>query len=360
VLARSRRCTAGSVPAPRHGHSAVHLPPPLIIATISFRALFAPLLFLFPRTTCLTPPAAGEANCARLRRHYPLYLPAVPPPSPLPRPRPPPRAAGRHPPAGDLCLFNIGAGAPASPPAIFQNRHSHVLSACRRVVVSQRSRQRPRHALFSPRSVSCFSLAPQAALPRAIASRIGCRLARARMYVFGGCGEGGGSSNDFFQLDTDTLDMVGVFFSLAVSTFTSCVPSPCAFLASDDGQEYTADEWSDAAAAAAAHHVRREGQRCYRRCFVNVACCVFPLCDCPPPAAGGWNGVSALRDVYVFDIHSCAWSEAETKGVTWNGWSGSAFALAHDGVSLLVFGGRSSSQVRQLQRFWRARSRPGR
>jgi hypothetical protein len=24
------------------------------------------------------------------------------------------------------------------------------------------------------------------------------------MYVFGGCGEGGGASNDFFQLETDT------------------------------------------------------------------------------------------------------------------------------------------------------------
>lgn len=83
----------------------------------------------------------------------------------------------------------------------------------------------------------------------------------------------------------------------------------------------------------------------------RLLCFPSPLCDRRPPAAGGWNGVSSLRDVHVFDIHSCAWSEVETKGVTWNGWSGSAFALAHDGVSLLVFGGHSSSQVRQFQRF---------
>ena len=130
-----------------------------------------------------------------------------------------------------------------------------------------------------------------------------------------------------------------------------CVGLTCAFLACDDVQECTAHKRNNAAASAAAHHVRREGRRCCCRCFSNVTCCVFPLCDCPPPAAGGWNGVSSLRDVHVFDVPSCAWSEVETKGVTWNGWAGSSFALAHDGVSLLVFGGHSSSQVRQFQRF---------
>jgi hypothetical protein len=62
-------------------------------------------------------------------------------------------------------------------------------------------------------------------------------------------------------------------------------------------------------------------------------------------SAGGWNGVSSLADVHVFDVRSCTWSETETKGVTWNGWAGSAFALASDGVSVLVFGGHSASQV---------------
>jgi hypothetical protein len=52
-----------------------------------------------------------------------------------------------------------------------------------------------------------------------------------------------------------------------------------------------------------------------------------------------------LSDVHLFDLRSCAWSEVQAKGVTWSGWAGSAFALAGDGVSLLVFGGHSASQV---------------
>ncbi len=62
-------------------------------------------------------------------------------------------------------------------------------------------------------------------------------------------------------------------------------------------------------------------------------------------AAGGWSGAAALRDVHAFDIRTCAWSEVEAKGVSWNGWAGSVFAMANDGVSLLVFGGHSASQV---------------
>ena len=63
--------------------------------------------------------------------------------------------------------------------------------------------------------------------------------------------------------------------------------------------------------------------------------------------------------MHAFDIRTCAWSEVEAKGVTWNGWAGSVFAPAFDGVSLLVFGGHSASQVPQLllfaaTRIWRA------
>jgi hypothetical protein len=67
----------------------------------------------------------------------------------------------------------------------------------------------------------------------------------------------------------------------------------------------------------------------------------------PTVTAGGWNGVASLRDVHSFDVGSSAWSEVETKGITWSGWAGAAFGLASDGVSLLVFGGHSPSQVMQ-------------
>jgi hypothetical protein len=69
---------------------------------------------------------------------------------------------------------------------------------------------------------------------------------------------------------------------------------------------------------------------------------------CPCAAAGGWSGTSSLRDVHVFDVGTCVWSEVETKGIAWNGWAGSVFALANDGASLLVFGGHSASQVMRL------------
>ncbi len=38
----------------------------------------------------------------------------------------------------------------------------------------------------------------------AVCDTVFCSLAHARVFIFGGCGEGGGASNDFFQLETDT------------------------------------------------------------------------------------------------------------------------------------------------------------
>jgi hypothetical protein len=146
------------------------------------------------------------------------------------------------------------------------------------------------------------------------------------------------------------LDLVRFCSLLVTSGGFVAFESAYAFLKPESTQEHSANQRSDAAASAAAHHVRRKGCCYYCRCISKVARCVFHRCHCQLSASGGWNGVASLRDVHVFDIHSCAWSAVETKGVTWNGWSGSAFALANDGVSLLVFGGHSSSQVRPFLR----------
>jgi hypothetical protein len=55
--------------------------------------------------------------------------------------------------------------------------------------------------------------------------------------------------------------------------------------------------------------------------------------------------VSSLCDVHVFHIVPSTWTQTDTKGIAWSGWAGSVFALANDGLSLLVFGGHSASQV---------------
>lgn len=127
-------------------------------------------------------------------------------------------------------------------------------------------------------------------------------LALANVYVFGGCGEGGGASNDFFKLETETL-------TWSIPRTSGRTPPP-----------------------------RQQHVMCGVRDTIVIA--------------GGWNGVSSLADVHVYDLRSCSWSETETKGVTWNGWAGPAFALASDGVSLLVFGGHSSSQMTNESRIF--------
>ena len=113
------------------------------------------------------------------------------------------------------------------------------------------------------------------------------RLAHARVYMFGGCGEGGGASNDFFQLETDTWTWCVAFLDLRLHfAFAVAVAAPsasagvCAVLhvvvcTADAGaargrvtllQEHPAHKRLRAAAAAAAHHVCCQRQRHHCRC----------------------------------------------------------------------------------------------